>query len=259
MSSDPGAPSYGHVCLAYDTRDDLASHARDFLGAGAAAGERVVFIAGTPPAGPFPFPVATLGDTYRDGDVIDPVRQVAAYTAATEEAIAAGFTGLRVVADATPLVRTPAQLDAFARYEYRVDRYMRDHPFAAMCAYHRAELGADVVAQLACLHAESNAAVPFRLHACPPADGCASLAGELDLSAEELLTATLERADLTPAGDEVVLEAHGLTFADHRSLVRLSEYADDHDTTVVLRGAAPATGRLAALLDLPRLRVETAR
>ena len=257
MISDRGAPPYGHVCLAYDGPAELASRAREFLALGEAAGERVYYIAVTAPADPLPF--VPLGDTYRAGAVVDPVAQVAAYTAATEAALAAGFTGLRVVADATSLVRTPAQLDAFARYEYRIDRYMRDHPFSALCAYDRGVLGDAVVTELACLHAESDAAVPFRLHACDPADGCATLTGELDLSADDLLTATLRRADLGPAGTEVVLRADGLRFADHRSLTRLNEYADDHGGTVVLRGANRAVARLAALLDLPLVRVEAAR
>ena len=254
MSSDPG-PSHGHVCLAFDSRAGLESQARDFLAAGAAAGERTMFIAATAPAAALPF--VPLAATYHDGEVVDPVAQVAAYAAATEAALAAGHTGLRVVADATPLVRTPAQLEAFARYEYRIDRYMRDHPFSALCAYDRAELGDDVIAQLACMHTESTAAAPFRLHACPPGEGNAALTGELDLSGDDLLTAALRRADL-PATGEVVLQARGLRFADHRSLIRLHDYARDRGTTVVLRGANRAVGRLAALLDLPLLRVEVA-
>lgn len=254
MRSDP-SPSSGHVCLAFDRPAELESQARDFLAAGAAAGERTVFVALDAPAAPLPF--VPLGATYRHGEVIDPVAQVAAYAAATAEALAAGHTGLRVVADATSLVRTPAQLEAFARYEYRIDRYMRDHPFSALCAYNRAELGDDVVAQLACMHTESAVAVPFRLHACPPAEGAAALTGELDLAGDDLLAAALRRADL-PRGGEVVLQARGLGFADHRSLVRLHEYARSRRTTVVLRGANGAIGRLAALLDLPLLRVEVA-
>jgi hypothetical protein len=256
----PNAPrpvSYGHVCLAYDSRAELESRAHHFLAAGEAVGEEVRFIAAVAPDRPFP--VQPLSGAYADGAVVDPVAQVAAYRVATEAAVAAGYTGLRVVADATPLVRTPAQLDAFARYEFRIDRYMRDHPFAALCAYDRTELGDDAIAQLACMHAESDAVVPFRLHACAPSDGCATLTGELDLAGDELLAATLRRADLSPAGGEMVLEAGGLTFADHRSLVRLNEYAGGRGTTVVLRGATGATGRLAALLELPLLRVEVAR
>ncbi len=255
MTTDPRPPA-GHVCLAFDSRAELESQARDFLAAGEAAGQRVVFVAADAPFAALPF--VALSDTYRDGAVVDPVAQVAAYAAAAEAAVAAGYTGLRVVADATPLVRTPAQLDAFARYEFRVDRYMRDHPFTAMCAYDRAELGDDVIAQVACMHSASHAEVPFRLHACPPGEGGAALTGELDLTGHDLLTATLRRADLAPDGGEVVLQARGLRFADHRALVHLHDYAEERRTTVVLRGASGATGRLAALLDLPRLRVEAA-
>ncbi len=255
VSSDSG-PSPGHVCLAFDRRATLESCARDFLAAGEAAGQRVMFVAAAPPAAAWPF--TALGSIYRDGAIVDPIAQVAAYAAATEAALAAGHTGLRVVADATPLVRTPAQLDAFARYEFRMDRYMRDHPFTAMCAYDRTELGDDVIAQVACMHTEARADVPFRLHACPPGDGGAALTGEIDLTGHDLLAVTLPRADLAPAGGEVVLQAGGLRFADHRALIHLDRYAADRGTTVVLRGASSATGRLAALLELPRLRVEVA-
>ncbi|GIF01713.1 hypothetical protein Ari01nite_91770 [Paractinoplanes rishiriensis] len=200
-----------------------------------------------------------LGDTYPEGAIIDPFAQVAAYAATTDQALAAGWTGLRVVADVTPLVRTPAKLDAFARYEYRIDRYSRDHPFRAMCAFDHAELGDDTIAQVACMHAESDPAVPFHLHACPPADGCAARTGELDWTTDDLFTAALRRADLAPAGHDVVLQAGGLRFADHRSLLRLQQYAEDHAITVVLRDASRATARLAGLLDLSRLRVEAQR
>jgi hypothetical protein len=256
VSTDPSAYAR-HVCLAYDSRAELESRARDFLAEGAEAGELTSFVAAGAPAMALPW--VTLGDTYADGAVIDPSAQVAAYAAATENALAAGWTGLRVVADATPLVVTPAQVDAFARYEYRIDRYMQGHPFAAMCAYDRGELEDDVIAQVACMHTESEAAVQFQLHSCPPGQGCAALTGELDLATDDLLTSALRRADLAPDGDEVVLHAGGLRFTDHRSLVRLQQYAEEHATTVVLRDAGPAVGRLADLMELPRLRVEVAR
>jgi DcmR-like sensory protein len=256
MSSGPGE-SGGHVCLAFDSRAELESRARDFLAAGAAAGESISFIAAEAPVSPLPF--TALGDTYAEDAIVDPVAQVAAYAAATDRALAAGYTGLRVVADVTPLARTAAQLDAFARYEYRVDRDLRDRPFAAVCAYDRRVLGDDAVAQLACLHAASNTAVPFRLHGCPPADGCcAALTGELDPCAADLFTTALRRADLCPAGGQVVLQAAELRFADHGSLLRLQQYGEDRDVTVVLRGASRAISRLTALLDLSHLRVESA-
>ncbi|MGK5681270.1 MEDS domain-containing protein [Actinoplanes sp. URMC 104] len=256
MSSDP-SPATGHVCLAFDSRADLESRARAFLAAGEAAGEQVSFVAPGVPQLLLPF--VPLGDTYPDGAVIDPAEQVAFYAAATEQALAAGYTGLRVVADVTPLVRTPAQLDAFARYEFRADRYSQEHPFTAMCAYDRGELGDDIVAQVACMHTSTVPPVPFRLHACASAEGCGALAGELDRTSDDLFTTALRRADLVAAGGEVVLRADGLRFADHGSLLRLDDYAARRGVTVVLRGASRAVQRLAELLELTCLRVEAAR
>ncbi|WP_410574308.1 MEDS domain-containing protein [Amycolatopsis sp. cmx-4-61] len=57
--------------------------------------------------------VASVDATYTTGTVVDPAGQVELYATATAEALAAGFTGFRVAAEATSLVRTPAQLDAF--------------------------------------------------------------------------------------------------------------------------------------------------
>lgn len=256
MSSQPGRDAR-HVCLAFDSRAELEARARDFLAEGAAAGELIRYIANDAPVTPLPF--VLLSDTYADGAIVDPAVQLAAYTAATEAALAGGYTGLRVVADVTPLVRTPAQLDSFARYEYLIDRYVRDHPFTAMCAYDRPELGDAAIAELACMHSRADAAVPFQLHACPPAEGCAALSGELDLSAHDLLSVTLRRADLASGTGEVVLQVGGLRFADHGSLLCLAQYAEDQGATLILRGASGGLKRLADLLDLSRVRVEAAR
>ncbi|MCE6995451.1 MEDS domain-containing protein [Saccharothrix sp. S26] len=84
--------------------------------------------------------------------MVGPEQQVRVCADATQEALAAGFTGLLVVADVTPLVSTPARLEAFARYEHLVDCYMATHPLAGMCAYDRVQLGDAAVAQVACLH-----------------------------------------------------------------------------------------------------------
>ena len=261
MSSEPGETSQGHICVAYADPADLRAHAEHYLADGIAAGEEVWNVAAERPPGlDERVRFVATGRTYPLGAVIDPAVQVDFYAAATLDALAAGHTGLRVVAEATPLVVTPAQLDAFCRYEHLVDRYMRGHPFTAMCAYDRRVLGATAVARLACLHPRTDADdVPFTLHAARPGEGTAVLAGELDMTAWDLLSATLESVDLPPTAGEVVLQATGLRFADHRSLLRLQDYALDAGVTVVLRSANAALGRLAGMLELPGVRVEVAR
>ncbi|SCL56599.1 STAS domain-containing protein [Micromonospora citrea] len=266
----------GHLCWSYDDPGSLATQAERYLLAGLAAGARVWYV--TPqPADPVAdrlhalpgfaaavrrgaAAVIPLFSTYSHGDVVDPPTQVAAYAAATDEALAAGHTGLRVVAEATEMVRTQAQLESFARYEHLVDRYMRTRPFSALCAYHRSELGDRAVAELACMHPETNAEdVLFRLYAAPPGDGHAALTGELDLSNHELFRTALDRADLRPTDGELVLSATGLRFLDHRALAHLGEYARRRGATAVLHTARPTAARLVDLLDLPGIRVEVAR
>ena len=122
--------------------------------------------------------VLSARDIYGAGGPVDPERVVASVAAATEQALADGFGGLAVSANATELVGTPAHQDAFARCEFLVDRYMASHPLSALCGY-GLELGNDTVAEFAVLHASgpSNEA-PLQVFGC--ADGVIGLAGECD-------------------------------------------------------------------------------
>jgi anti-anti-sigma regulatory factor len=197
-----------------------------------------------------------LGDMYDATDVADPRAQVATYAAATNNALVSGYTGLRVAADATPLVRTAEQLDAFTRYEHLVDRYMIKQPFSAMCAYNHKELGDDTVAQLACMHPTSTpGATPFRLHAVTSHHF--ALSGELDLRSKELFPRALRRAETRPG--RILFDATELMFVDHRSLLALDEFARERDLSAVLVGV-PSDGpaRLVEQLRLTSVQVVSA-
>ncbi|MEE6261575.1 MEDS domain-containing protein [Plantactinospora sonchi] len=269
------APCSRHLCWSYDDPAAFDARARDFLAEGLAAGERVWYVGPEEPDRLVERlrDVAGLPDALRRGAarlvstttayadrVVDPPAQVAAYAAATDEALASGYTGFRVVAEATALVRTPTQLAAFTRYEHLIDRYMRIRPMSAICAYHRPELGDRAIAELACLHPETNAEdVLFRLHACAPGDGVAAISGELDKLHQELFMTALERADLTPVDGELVVQAAALRFVDHRCLLHLREYGRSRGAEVVLRTGRNSAGRLIDLLGLTGIRVEAAR
>ncbi|WP_200210605.1 MEDS domain-containing protein [Micromonospora coerulea] len=268
-------PAYGHLCWVYDDPAALDSRAVAFLGAGLAAGERVWLAAagthaalarrldGLPGLGNAlrrgAARIVSVDDAYRIDEIVDPEIQVRAYAAATEDALAAGYTGFRVVAEATSLVRTPAQRDAFARYEHLIDRYMRTRPMSAICAYDRRELAGPAIAELACMHADSNADVLFHLHAAAPGDGAFALAGELDPSVHRLFAAALDRVDPRPVDGRLLIDGNRLRFIDHGSLIELDEHARRRGATAVLRTSRSAAARLAELLDLPDVRVEVTR
>jgi hypothetical protein len=253
----------GHECWSFNDQHLFDAYARDVVLGALAAGEWVWYVAGrhsrltaeSLPEGDA-MRVFSAEEVYRGQQVVDPAAQVAVYAAATRDAVAAGFTGLRVVADATDLVRTDEQRDAFARYEYLVGRYMRSAPMRALCAYDSRELGGPAVAELACLHESSRGAdVTFQLHA-GPTGAEAVLDGELDPMTEQLFTTALRHTDLASAGGRVVLDGTGLRFIDHRSLITLQRYAGSCRLTAVLRTRSRTVARLAGLLELPQVHVE---
>jgi anti-anti-sigma regulatory factor len=267
--------AFGHHCWVYDDPVLLDARAVEFLAAGLAAGEQVWLIAD----GPAESLAARLDrvpgiadalrrgtarlvpveGAYRHGEVIDPEGQVRAYARATDEALAAGHTGLRVVAEATDLVRTPAQRRAFLRYEHLIDRFMRHRPMSAICGYDRRELDEQAIAELACLHPETNTDVLFRLHADAPGGATIALAGELDPSVGALLATALEAADPVATDGRLVIDATRLRFIDHRSLLHLREHARRQGARTVLRTSRSSPARLVELLDLADIQVERVR
>ena len=109
--------------------------------------------------------------------------------------------------------------------------------------------------QLACLHPAGGAEqAPFRLHATRGAD--VALSGELDLTTVDLFAAAVDRTGLANGAAEIVVDATGLEFADHRNLLVLERMADRYGRTVVLRTARRWPARLVAALDLSHVRVE---
>lgn len=258
---------HDHVCWVYDDPGDFHWRALEFLSDGLAQGQRVRYL--TPGDGDellralrsAPRMAAALrsgaAQIHRltEDTTAAAGAQLRTFASATHEALADGYTGFRVAAEATGMAcRLPRPAD-YARYEHLVDRYTTREPFSALCAYDRRQIGTELAAQFACLHPAGNADItPFRLHACHDAD--IAVSGELDLSCHELLSRALERVDPQPKGGELVIDAKGLTFIDHRSLFRLVEFARQRGATVVLRTNQDAPARLVEVLDLSAVRVE---
>lgn len=254
------------MCWGFDEPGEFHHAAREFLAEGLAQGLRVCCIADGDTAPLWEavrdletqdrgaVQVRALGDRYPSGTVVDPPGQVHAYAAATHEALAAGFAGLRVAADVTSLVATAEHLDAMTRYEHLIDRYMTSRPLSALCGYNQALVGEQTLAQLSCLHPLSNNDAPFRLRASSHAT--ASLSGELDASTIRLFTSALQHADLRPTTGELVIDALDVTYIDHRHLLALAEHARRHDATLVLLGDPPGAATLVDFLDLHDVRIE---
>lgn len=257
-----------HTCRIYGDAEQFRRRAAEFLLDGAAAGHSLRYVGdGFEPLcaaardgaalrelrARGDLTVEEIGDTYGHDDVVDPHAVVAAYDRATRGVLAEGYQGLWVAAEATSRVRTPAQREAFARYEHLVDRYMLDHPFTALCGYDERELGPEAAAELACLHPlASRGATAFHWHAAP--DGAVALRGEIDMTAHAVFAATLSRTLPLYAATTLVVDAAALAFIDHRALLLLDEHAARAGAQVALRAPSPVVERLADLLELGAVR-----
>ena len=255
----------GHACWGYH---ELAGDFRDaavvFLTEGIELGQALMFVGGpdaeelvrsTEPMGSMvadgSLQVAPFESVYPGGRRMPDQDQWAAYAAATEQARAAGFTGLRVLAEVTSLATPDGAWPEHARWESYADRRMADFSLSALCCFDRGALPAEALSAIASAHPVVDRRLgdlaPFRLFGSPDA---LALAGEVDAFSSESLRRLLD-AD-NPEADQV-LDVGDLRFIEHTGLLALHEYAESvrgrgHSLTV--RGASPALHRLADLMDI---------
>jgi anti-anti-sigma regulatory factor len=195
--------------------------------------------------------IRSAEDVYGAGRPVDPERLVEDHAVATEAALADGFRGLAVSADATELVRTPEQQDALARYEFLVDRYMADHPMPGLCGY-RLDLGDATVAEFASLHTTGAARrTALRVFGCP--DGALGLRGDADPVGVAALRRLLPRLRVGAGTGDLVVDLAGVEHVDHRLLLALSDHARARGATLTLRSPSPFAVRLVDLLQVPVL------
>lgn len=277
VDSAAGLDPYDHLCWAYRGIVDWADHAVEFAADGVAAGQRVKLIGDASTedlrselaervrstaegraADGDPVEVHDLADHHPSGSdgVADIDAIIAAHQAALDDALAAGYTGLRFVVEETPIARTEAQRDAAARLEYLSDRKRSSLPVASMCSYDVDELGPDGVAELACVHPFiSRGAAPFRLYAVDDADF--GLAGTIDdATAEGLFRTTLRRTD-PPAGEELVVDARPAEFIADRALAELDAHAARMGRTALVHTRTSTLPSPAALPALSCTTIDT--
>jgi hypothetical protein len=255
-----------HLCWVHGDRGDYRPRLGEFFRDGLDRGLRVAYlgsgdagelrelvglVAGTGPLrSGEAVRVISLEEFYGAGEPVDPATVLKRYDAATQEALADGYRGLRIGADVTDLVRAPERQDAFARCEFLLERYSSRHPLSAMCGYRR-ELG-DAVAQFACLHAAVPAGLtPFQVFAC--GDGAVGLLGEFDQACQAAFERALALIEPVPDDPELIIDLSEVRFMDHHALLSLDSYAEACPVPVVVRSAPPAVRRVAGVLGLGHL------
>ena len=269
-----GVMTRDHWCVAYGDEAHLGADTSWYLSEGLAQGEQVGFFGwGTVEDLRAPLTgldhldalidagrarVGSFGKRFRLDEPPDPAALVSFWDDATEEALTAGFSGLRVVADTTPWAGLRRdQRAVFLQGEQLLNRYRHRKPFTLICACDASALSAEALTETASIHPlTQGVSTPFCLYATDAADF--AVQGEIDALGVALFERLLESVPASDAGDRLVIDASGLGFIEHRSLLALERHAERRDLSVVLARAPGVAGRIAGLLDLRRVRLQGA-
>ena len=238
---------HDHIGWTFAGPAGFAALARPFLAAGAARGARLMYVAADPDpadvaglAGPDTLQVASIAEVYGPSGIVDAPAQRATFAAALAEALAAGYRGIRVAADNTPLVTDAVRLASWLRWEVVADRFMSGHQVTGLCAFDREKADVDRLRHLATLHPLSSADSPipqFRLFADA---GDLRAEGDLDSLAVSLLRFAL---DQLPPGTGVLIDLAAARLRGRTALADLVHLSGD-GVTVTIQGEPAAIGLL---------------
>lgn len=253
-----------HLCWPFPHRDALTLMASCFVADGVERGEQIVYFGwcGIDEAHRDVCRVEHLASlleqrvmvveatdiTHGHGANIAPERVVDGIRIAAQAAEAAGFNGLRLFADATELVKTPKDREAFLEMDQGLERLMADGlGVTAICALNTSVLDREAMTDVACVHPATYASLaPFTVHA--DRGGKFRLAGEVDWWNYERLERSLGR--FHPRGSVIEVDVADLEFIDQRSLLSLEQWAKLHASRITLVRCQGVVARLAKLLPL---------
>ena len=243
---------HDHVGWVFSGQAEFDALAGPFLAEGADRGERLIYIAADPgPAvaarlrgalGPNAVQVASIAEVYGASGIVDAAAQRATFAAALADAVAEGYSGIRVAADNTPMVTDDQRMAAWVRWEIIADRFMSENPVTGLCAFDGNKVDVNRLRHLATLHPlfPADRPVPqFRLFA---DDGNLCVEGRIDSFAVTELPAYL---DILPPKTGVLIDLSAAALASGAALNRLGRLADA-GVAVTIRGDEAALDELVA-------------
>lgn len=195
--------------------------------------------------------LATIEDTYRE--ILDPAAQLAIFEQQLDGALAAGHTGLCVVADNSRLVDgSDEQFAAWLAWEATTEWLQAHRPVTGVCYFDRQTVPSDRLADLAAIHPVLSTDFEKPSFQLFVDDDAVAVVCELDTSCAEQLRRVFSSLPKRP---DLVLDFSGVEFIDHRALLILNEVAGAGDGLAV-RGAKPIVQRIWRFLDVARPALE---
>jgi hypothetical protein len=247
---------HDHIGWVFSGPGEFAALAEPYLAEGAARNERLMYVADDPDTNSFgewtralapgTLTGATVAEVYGESGIVDAAKQRAVFAQVLAEALAAGYSGIRVAADNTPLVLDHERIAAWVRWETVADHFMSENPVTGLCAFDKSRIDVETLRQLATLHpvwpAESDQ--PFRLFS---SDSALWLEGDVDSFA--LGQAQMALAELPPKTGLVI----DLTHTKHvtAELMAALRQLCEIGIGITIRGATEIVRRLAQATGVP--------
>ncbi|MFL6138868.1 MAG: MEDS domain-containing protein [Frankiaceae bacterium] len=228
-----------HVCLAFGQRAEFLAAAGAFLTEGATAGEQLMYVSDRPVA-EMPDDLASdealrdlhargslsvvhLDEIYGAGARLRVYEQLAVYSRAAQDALAAGFSGLRVAAEVTRLALGDRSDEVQVRWEHLADELVASRALSALCGYDQSVVPARTLGDVAAAHpavlGDADLA-PFRLYF---ADSRLTLAGAVDAFGADRLARLLRGSHVVDAASDgpIAVDVAALEFIDARGAYAL--------------------------------------
>ncbi len=241
---------HDHMGWVFSGRGEFAALAAPYLAEGVALGELVMYLTNDLNADDVDLlaesvdaralRVASIDEIYGPARIVHPVAQRATYAGVLADALADGFTGVRVAADNTPLVADEERLESWIRWEIVADLFMTENTFTGLCAFDAERVDIDRLRHLATLHPMSSATSPvpqFRLFC---GAGGLFVEGEMDSFAVTQLWLAL---DHLPPRTKVVVDLSAATLMSRVVLAGLRQLCEA-GVEVTIRGGRAAIGEL---------------
>jgi anti-anti-sigma factor len=264
ISHPVGRTRGDHLCWGYRDYDRFRHTAAAFLEEGRRAGEQLLFVgegsvssllddlalwsARDEVLATGQLTVQPLAEVYDSMADLDVEGQVAAFRALSRNALAAGYSGLRVAADVTGLTRSAGDWERFAAYELAVDEMMSTHPATGMCGWR--EASAARPGALSALHRYQHRELGPVVFAVRRRDSVLHLSGEVDASVADDLAAVLQAVELHGTRT-VQLDLSELDFIDVAGTRALAQFCDTAPGGVRILGALDGVSRCLDLFGLP--------
>lgn len=248
---------HDHIGWIFSGPGEFAALAEPFLAEGASRNERLMYVAEDPDITlfgkwtealhPGTLTAASVTEVYGDSGIVDAPKQRATFAQVLAEALAEGYSGIRVAADNTPLVLHQERIEAWLRWEIVADHFMSENQVTGLCAFDSTRVEVNALRHLATVHPVWPAEGPGSQYRLFSHDSALWLEGEVNSFAVGQARLALQQL---PPKTDVVVDLTNTEIVTKDALSALRQLCET-GVAVTVRGATEIVQRLGQSVGVP--------